>query len=157
MWRLGLIAAAIVLLLDRLSKWWLIHVFEMPLKPEVTVTPFFKLVMWWNTGISFGVFSTGSDVVRWLLAALAIVVCIILVCWLTKTNRWLTALGIGLVLGGAIGNIYDRVLYGAVADFFYFHVGDWYWPAFNVADMGITIGVATLLFEAVTKPRPPQT
>jgi len=69
----------------------------------------------------------------------------------------LTALGIGLVLGGAIGNIYDRVLYGAVADFFYFHVGDWYWPAFNVADMGITIGVATLLFEAVTKPRPPQT
>jgi len=71
MWRLGLIAAAIVLLLDRLSKWWLIHVFEMPLKPEVTITPFFKLVMWWNTGISFGVFRTGSDMVRWLLVALA--------------------------------------------------------------------------------------
>lgn len=156
MWQIGLILAGVTLVLDRLSKWWLIYVFEMPRRLEVELTSFFKLVMWWNRGISFGMFRTGSETGRWILIALAGGIVIILLRWLLRIDRMLAAVGLGLVLGGAIGNIYDRLIYGAVADFFYFHVGDWYWPAFNVADMGISIGVVALLVDAVMRPRAPK-
>jgi signal peptidase II len=154
MWRRGLIIAAVVLFLDRISKWWLIDVFHMPEKLEVTVLPVFKLVMWWNRGISFGVLNSHGEWQRWLFVGLFSIICLLLVRWMTKTDRLLTLAGLGLVLGGAIGNISDRVIYGAVADFFYFHIGDWYFPAFNVADMGISVGAAVLLYDAVTDRRP---
>lgn len=154
MWRRGLIVAAVVLFLDRISKWWLISVFEMPEKREVVLLPVFKLVMWWNRGISFGMFHSEGEWLRWMFVVVFSVICLLLVRWMTKTDRLLTLTGLGLVLGGAIGNISDRVIYGAVADFFYFHIGDWYFPAFNVADMGISVGAAVLLYDAVTDRRP---
>jgi len=155
MWRRGLIIAAIVLFLDRLSKWWLISVFHMPEKQVVEVLPVFNLVMWWNRGVSFGILDSDGELQRWLFVGLFSIICLLLVRWMTKTDRLFTLTGLGLVLGGAIGNISDRVIYGAVADFFYFHIGDWYFPAFNVADMGISVGAAVLLYDAVTDRRPP--
>ena len=156
MWRLGLIVAAVVLFLDRISKWWLISVYQMPEREEVTLLPFFKLVMWWNPGISFGLFRSHGELLRWTFVGIFTLICLLLVRWMTKTDRHLTLVGLGLVLGGAIGNISDRVIFGAVADFFYFHIGDWYFPAFNVADMGISVGAAVLLFDAIVERQPPK-
>lgn len=156
MWRLGLTIAGIVLFLDRISKWWLISVYDMPDREQVTLLPFFKLVMWWNQGISFGLFQAHGQILRWAFIIVFSLICLLLVRWMTKTDRRLTLVGLGLVLGGAIGNIYDRVIFGAVADFFYFHIGDWYFPAFNVADMGISVGAAVLLFDAIVERQPPK-
>jgi signal peptidase II len=155
MWRLGLVIAAVVLFLDRISKWYLISVYDMPYRGEVDVLPpVFKLVMWWNRGISFGLFEAGTQVMRWVFVVLFSGICVVLVFWLMRASRRITFIGLGLVLGGAIGNISDRIIYGAVADFFYFHVGDWYFPAFNVADIGISLGAALLLLDAVTERQP---
>jgi len=154
MWRLGLVIAAVVLFLDRISKWYLISVYDMPYRGEVDVIPVFRLVMWWNRGISFGLFGAGTEVMRWAFVVLFSFICVVLVFWLMRASRRITFIGLGLVLGGAIGNISDRIIYGAVADFFYFHVGDWYFPAFNVADIGISLGAALLLLDAVTERQP---
>jgi signal peptidase II len=110
--------------------------------------------MWWNRGISFGLFEAGTQVMRWVFVVLFSGICVVLVFWLMRASRRITFIGLGLVLGGAIGNISDRIIYGAVADFFYFHVGDWYFPAFNVADIGISLGAALLLLDAVTERQP---
>jgi signal peptidase II len=110
-----------------------------------------------NRGMSFGLFNTGDPVVPWILGAIAIAVAIGLVWWLARARHWLVIAGLGLVLGGAIGNLIDRVLYGAVVDFVLLHAGSWHFPAFNVADSAITLGVVALLWDSLfNKPESPK-
>jgi len=121
----------------------------------IEITGFFRIVMVWNSGVSFGMLNTGEETTRWLLTVLAVGISIGLVFWLRQMNKRLQVIAIGLVIGGALGNAIDRVRYGAVADFFDFHVAGYSWPAFNVADAGITVGVLLLLLDAIMTPRNP--
>ncbi len=141
----GLLAALVVLVLDQATKWWIVAVVMQPPR-IIEVTPFFNLVMGWNTGVSFGIM-TESNAIFLSLVALAVVAGLLV--WLKKADRVLIALAIGLIIGGALGNVIDRLHYGAVADFLDFHLGGAHWPAFNVADSGITVGAAILLFDSL--------
>lgn len=143
--RRAYLLALAVLVADQASKAWLIGWMES-LGGYLQVTGFFNLVMVWNRGISFGLFQSG-ETGRYVLAGFAIVVSIGLLVWLRRGQPPLTALGIGAVLGGAIGNVLDRLGRGAVADFFDFHVFGYHWPAFNVADAAITLGVFAILLD----------
>jgi len=149
----GLGIAAVVLVADQASKAWLLDLMEANQFRMIEVTGFFNLVMVWNPGVSFGMFATGSEGTRWLLTAVALVISAGLVWWLRRQTAWLAVVAIGLVIGGALGNAIDRIVFGAVADFFDFHVAGWSWPAFNVADSAITVGVLLLLLDAFLAPR----
>jgi len=144
MFRLGLIIAAIIIAVDQISKVYLIELMER-YPGGIEVTSFFNLVMVWNRGVSFGMFA--GDNMRWILVGVAVVISIVVLSWLRKATNQILALGLGLVLGGAIGNIIDRIRLGAVADFFDFDLIFMRWPAFNVADMAIVVGVAMILLE----------
>jgi signal peptidase II len=144
----SLILAAITVVADQASKWLLQ---DMLLKQStIEVIPgFFNLVMVWNRGISFGMLGGSNTVPPWVLSAIAVAICIALFFWLRAArSRW-TAWAIGLVIGGAIGNVVDRARWGAVFDFADFYIGRWHWPAFNVADAAIVIGVLMLLGESL--------
>ena len=144
---LGLGIAAAVAVADQLIKWWVID--TLIAVPEgIEVLPVFNLVMVWNRGISFGMFGGGA-LPPWLLAAFAGAVALGLGIWLARVETRLLAVGLGLVIGGAMGNIVDRLRFGAVADFLDFHVAGYHWPAFNLADAAITIGVGLLLIDAL--------
>ena len=114
----------------------------------VEILPFFNLVLVWNRGISFGMFGGGA-LPPWLLGAIAVAVILALVIWLRRVETRLLAATIGLVIGGAAGNVIDRFRFGAVADFLDLHWGDYHWPAFNLADAAITVGVVILLIDAL--------
>lgn len=144
----GLVTAGIVIVCDQLSKWWVVAKLMQPPR-AIEVTPFFDLVMVWNKGVTFGMFSAASSWTRWGFTGLALAIVVALWLWLRKVEgRW-PAASIGLVIGGALGNVIDRVYYGAVADFLDFHVYGYHWPAFNVADSAITVGVALLFIDAL--------
>ena len=152
MTRWGLLIAASVILLDQLTKYLIVHQVMAPPR-IIEVTSFFNIVMVWNKGASFGLFSSQSPWTQIVLGGLAVVISIVLIVWLTKAqNRWL-ATSLGLVVGGALGNAIDRALYGAVADFLDFHVAGYHWPSFNVADMAITVGVIMLLLDGLIADR----
>ena len=144
-WSAYLIAAAAVVL-DQASKFWILNVFDLPLKGSVPVAGPFHLTMVWNRGVSFGLLRADVDTARWALAAFSIIVSIFLAVWARKSTRKLTAVALGLVMGGAIGNVIDRIRFGAVADFLDF--SRLYFPwIFNVADAAITIGIVILLLD----------
>ncbi len=146
--RAGLILAVVIIVADQASKWLLQ---DMLLKqPVIEVIPgFFNLVMVWNRGISFGMLGGAGALPPWVLSAVAVAICIALFFWLRAArSRW-TAWAIGLVIGGAIGNVIDRARWGAVFDFADFYIGRWHWPAFNVADAAIVVGVLALLAESL--------
>ena len=146
--RLGVIIAAAVLVVDRLSKWWVLAAFAEP-GEGVAHAPFFNVVLVMNTGVSFGLLKSDAAWAPWALILFATVIVVILFAWLARVeSRWLAG-GIGLVLGGAVGNIIDRVSYGAVVDFLDFHWGGYHWPAFNVADSAIVLGVAAIAIDAL--------
>lgn len=140
--------AALTVLLDQLSKF---AMFEWLLvgTPEIPVAPFFSLVERYNTGISFSILATNHAVGPWAFAALATLIALGLLVWLSQTADRLPAIGLALVIGGAIGNVIDRVRIGAVLDFLLFYWRDWAWPAFNLADSAITVGVALLIYDGV--------
>ncbi len=148
MTRLGLSLAALIAMLDQGSKWWILaDVMDPP--RLISVTPFFNIVLVWNRGVSFGILNQDSAWVPWLLSALAAAICVGLFIWLRRAEgRWLAG-GLGLIIGGALGNVIDRVRYGAVFDFLDVHAAGFHWPAFNVADAAITVGVATLLIDSL--------
>lgn len=147
--RPGLSVACLALLLDQLSKWWIIHVYDLPARGRVPITPFFDLVMLWNPGISYGLFAQSTALGRNLLIGFAVAVSLVLIAWIARTQRRLLAVSLGLVVGGALGNAIDRVLYGAVADFVSLHAYGYYWYVFNVADAAIVAGAAGLLYDTL--------
>lgn len=139
---------ALVAALDQISKW--VVVAEFTARPRIVeVTGFFNLLLTHNTGISFGIFRGGEDWVRWALAVLALVIVGMLMHWLWREPRGRMVLAVGLICGGAVGNVIDRIRIGAVVDFLDFHAAGWHWPAFNLADSAITIGVAVLLLDSL--------
>jgi signal peptidase II len=144
---LGPLAAAAVLVLDQLSKWAMIGLLAG--RPDsIEVVPFFNLVMVWNHGVSFGLFNTGLSR-PWIFIATALAMVAALAVWLVRVSRQWIAVPLGLIIGGALGNVLDRLRFGAVADFLDFHLGAAHWPAFNVADSAITVGVGLLLLDSL--------
>ncbi len=154
----GLAAAAVALFLDQLSKLLLLYVFgfkSMPPGASVPVLPFFNIVMLWNPGVSYGLFPAHGPLGAALLIVLSIVAVGALGLWLWNTHRRSLAVGLGLVIGGAVGNnLIDRLIYGKVADFFHFYAFGYDWYVFNVADVAITFGVIVLLYDALMRPEP---
>ena len=147
MLRLGLLVAAAVVIADRMVKWWAIDALaDTPYGVEIL--PFFNLVLVENRGISFGLFG-GGTLPPSLLAAVALAVTLALVIWLRRVETRLLAAAIGLVIGGALGNVIDRFRFGAVVDFLDLHWDDFHWPAFNLADAAISVGVVVLLMDAL--------
>jgi signal peptidase II len=143
----GLVLAALVAALDQLSKWIIVaHVMNPPVPIEVT--SFFNLVLAHNRGVSFGMFAAGSELGKWILVGLALIISGFLVRWLFQSSSPFSIIALGLILGGAVGNVIDRVLIGAVVDFLDFHAFGTHWPAFNVADTTIFLGAAGLIFES---------
>jgi signal peptidase II len=149
--RAGWMVALAALAADQLSKNLLLYGWDFrALGPaaRIAVLPFFDMVMVWNPGVSYGLFpaSSTAGVIFWVILSLAAVVA--LAWWLAKAENKILAVGLGLVIGGALGNVIDRAIYGAVADFFHFYAFGHDWYVFNVADAAITIGVPVLLLEA---------
>jgi signal peptidase II len=146
----GLAAAIIVVILDQLSKAAVVGFFAgRALGQHERVTPFFSLVLTYNRGMSFGLFNQGAGLNALLFSLVAAVIVAVLVYWLSRVESPLLAIAIGLVIGGAIGNVIDRIRLGAVVDFLDFYIGSWHWPAFNVADSAICVGVAAMLLDGL--------
>ncbi|MSO69213.1 MAG: signal peptidase II [Alphaproteobacteria bacterium] len=152
--KLGLPIAAIVIVLDQLTKWLARDALWDP-PSRVEVFSFFNLVAVENHGISFGMLESDSGFGPWLIAGVALAIAAALVVWLARTKRHLPAIALGLIVGGAVGNVIDRARLGWVIDFIDLHVGDYHWPAFNIADAGITVGVGLLLIDALFRPSRP--
>lgn len=145
---LALALAAAVILLDQLGKWW-ITAFVMQPRRIIPLAPFLNLALTENRGISFGMLRLEGSWGPWLLSALALLIVAWLFLWQHRARERGIAFAVGLIAGGALGNVVDRVLREAVIDFIDFHVGPYHWPAFNLADSAITVGVAILLLEAL--------
>jgi signal peptidase II len=129
---------------------WLVTTGQQPLPPmRYEITPFFDLVMAWNTGVSFSMFASDHALMPLALGGVALILCTIFAVWMFTTKAFMTALPLVLIIAGALSNVWDRVRFGAVADFLYFHVGAYGWPAFNIADSCIVLGVALLAWDSL--------
>ena len=142
----GLGLALMWLLLDQATKWWILE-YASALTEPLHVTSFFNVVLGWNRGISFGMLG-GHELPPWTLALLSGSIAVALIVWLLRTPDRLIATGLALIIGGALGNASDRIRHGAVVDFLDFHLEDWHWPAFNIADVGVVCGAALLILES---------
>lgn len=155
MWRatraLGFGTAGVSVIVDQAHKFWMLGPFDIEQKGRVALTPFLDLVMVWNRGVSYGLFTQSSDIGRWLLVAFGLGGSLLFGAWLMKTPRFLPAFALGLIIGGAFSNVIDRLVYGAVADFFLFHVGGFEWYVFNLADAFIVAGVIGLVLAWLTE------
>jgi len=147
--RLGLGVAGLTLIADQADKAWMLYVYDIGAKGTVRLAPFFDLILVWNRGVSYGLFPQESGLGRWVLILFALTSALALLVWLARITSPLAAVCVGLIIGGAVGNAIDRILYGAVADFFSFHAFGFEWYVFNVADTAIVAGVIGLLYESV--------
>jgi signal peptidase II len=147
--RIGLATALIALILDQAHKSWMIGAYGPQEGPRFTVTSFFDVVMVWNPGISYGLLPQDSTTGRILLMTISLAAVIALLIWIGNAANRLIAVSLGLIVGGALGNLADRLIYGKVADFFSFHYAGFYWYVFNVADVAITAGVIGLVLDWV--------
>ena len=151
--RFGLLVAAVVCALDQAAKLWLLFGYDLANKGVVAVLPFIDFVLVWNRGISYGLFQQESETGQWILFALKLAAVALLWVWLARAASRLTALGLGLIIGGALGNAIDRLLHGAVVDFVLFHIRtasfSFNWYVFNLADVAIVAGVVGLLYESL--------
>ena len=151
-WAAYALAAAVVVI-DQFSKFWILEVFALPSRGQVEITPFFNLTMVWNQGVSFGFLRAEQDIARWGLVVFSLVVAGALAVWARRTDEPLRCAALGLVIGGAIGNMIDRVRFAAVVDFLDFSGLHFPW-VFNVADSAITVGVILLILESfLVKPK----
>ncbi|MDH5480316.1 MAG: signal peptidase II [Nitrosomonas sp.] len=139
--------ALVILILDLFTKFWIESTMEFG--QRIPVTSFFNLVLTYNAGAAFSFLSEQSGWQRWFLSGVAAIASILIVYLLNKhKDEKLFCLSLSLILGGAIGNLYDRITLGHVVDFLDFYVGDYHWPAFNIADSAIMIGAALLIIES---------
>lgn len=165
-WPLDMLLVAIIVLVDQLSKWWVTEeilmagngysFFEWITRiPETTgymskeMLPFINFVMVWNNGISFGLFQSNDSFVPLLITALTALVIVGFIIWMIRTDNRAVAGGLSLVIGGAIGNLIDRLRFEAVIDFLDLHILGWHWPAFNFADTCIVLGIAFVVFDSL--------
>lgn len=164
----GFSIALDIFILDQLSKWLILeYVIRKEIQPNarpkelwdwlvdaparfphasIELLPFFNLTMVWNEGVSFGMLH-GTGI--WILVGVSLAITVLFSVWLTRAQGWLQAVSLALVIGGALGNVMDRLRFGAVADFFDFHVMGWHYPAFNIADCGIVIGIVLLVIDGI--------
>ena len=149
----GLTAAAVACILDQASKLYLLKAFDLATNGPVRLGPFFDLILTRNTGISYGLFQTEGLVGQWVLLGVKVVAVMLLWIWLASARDRLTALALGLIIGGAVGNAIDRLAYGWVADFVHFHITTegwrFSWYVFNLADVAIVAGVIGLLYDSL--------
>jgi signal peptidase II len=144
----GLALAAAVVAVDQLTKWWIVFTVMRPPR-VIEVTPFLNLVLGWNFGISFGMLNSIPALNNWLLPLVTVAITGGMVFWLFRENRRWTVIGLGLIIGGALGNLVDRLRFGAVADFLDVHAFGYHWPAFNGADSAITVGAIVVILESL--------
>ncbi|MBR0659132.1 signal peptidase II [Neoroseomonas oryzicola] len=155
--RLGLPIAAGVLIADQNTKWWILNGLRLP---EIGQIPLFEagpfgldLTMVWNRGVTFGLLSGEGTWNHVLLALMAVAIAAFLIRWMARAENRLTAIALGAVVGGAIGNVIDRIRFGAVVDFVDAHAWGWHWYVFNVADAAIVCGVVALVADALFRPK----
>lgn len=145
--RWAIIFIGVLIVVDQAVKQLMLSmVFDPP--RIVEVTGFFNLVPVWNSGVSFGLFGD-SDTSRWILVGLALAIVVVLLIWLVRAGNGMVVFALTLVVGGALSNVVDRVVYGAVIDFVDIHAFGFHWPAFNVADSTIVLGTAMLLYDGL--------
>ncbi|MES2502727.1 MAG: signal peptidase II [Pseudomonadota bacterium] len=143
--------SAVVVALDLYTKHLIQRAFEYG--EHLTITSFFDLVRYHNEGAAFSFLADAGGWQKWFFSGISVVAVLVITYLLKKhQHQKLFCLGLALVLGGAIGNLYDRLTLGYVVDFLSFHVNNWFWPAFNVADSAICVGVALLLIDSFKKP-----
>jgi signal peptidase II len=151
--RLGLGIGLVTAILDQASKLWLLYIFKITTEARVAITPFLDLVLVWNKGISYGLFQQQGLIGQWALLAFKAVAIVLLWAWLARTGSRLTAVALGLITGGAVGNAIDSLVHQGVADFVLFHITTatihFTWYVFNLADTAIVAGVAGLLYESL--------
>jgi signal peptidase II len=152
-WARWLGVSAIVIVLDQLTKSWVASVFQ--LGDSVTITSFFNLVLAHNTGAAFSFLDGAGGWQRVFFIAIAVIASVVIVYLLRKPkNHSLMNVALALILGGAIGNVIDRVRLGHVVDFIQVHAAGYFWPAFNIADSAITVGAALLIWDSFRSPAP---
>jgi lipoprotein signal peptidase len=149
---LGLLAGLLVLLADQASKWWILHGLDLPTKGSVALLPVLNFTMEWNTGVTFGLLHGFGEAEHAVLAAVALAVVAALAVWLRRAEHVSVALALGAIAGGAVGNVADRIRYGAVVDFIHAHAFGYSWYVFNVADAAIVCGVGALILDGL-RPR----
>ena len=147
----GIGLALFVFVLDQIVKYWIIEGVGLRARGFIDVAPFFNLTWVENRGVSMGMLTADGDAGRWLLVALTAAISAAVAAWLWRERNRLDVTALGLVLGGAIGNIVDRIRFGYVVDFLHFFWGEWHFYVFNVADAAITVGVILLLLRAVLR------
>lgn len=152
-WIVALTVAAAAFVVDLGSKQLILWSFAGG-PGAIEIAPFFNLVLTLNRGISFGLFNQGSDVGPYVFLALSLAIVGGLLIWLRRIDRMWIAAAVGLIIGGALGNALDRLRHGGVVDFLDFHALSYHWPAFNLADTAIVIGVSFLLLEGMVVRRP---
>ena len=148
----GLVVAALACAVDQAAKFWLLYGLDLPSRSHITLTPFVELLLTWNTGISYGLFPQQGPLGQWALLSFKVVAVVFLWVWLTRATSRLTAVALGLIIGGAVGNAVDRLHWPGVLDFVLFHIetASWSfrWYVFNLADVAIVAGVFGLLYES---------
>ena len=150
---LGLLIAVVACGLDQAVKLWLVQVFDLADRAPLVVTPFLELLVTWNTGISYGLFQQQGPLAQWALLAFKAAAVVFLWIWLARASSRLTAVALGLIIGGALGNAIDRLHWPGVLDFVFFHLEtgtfSFRWYVFNLADTAIVAGVLGLLYESL--------
>ncbi|WP_018979739.1 signal peptidase II [Saccharibacter floricola] len=145
-WRgVGLVVALLVLLGDQASKLWILYGLNLPEKGSVPVLPWLNFTMVWNHAVTFGMFGGHS---AWVFVAISVFAVLALLVVLARSRRKAVSVACGGIIGGAIGNVIDRVHYGAVVDFLHFHVAGWSWYVFNGADSAIVCGVGLWILDS---------
>lgn len=144
--KIAFITMALILVFDQITKHLALMNFA---NGPMEITPFFNFVLVWNRGISFGLFSDSPQTGPLILVILSLIIITALFFWLKKTTHKPLIIAISAVIGGALGNVIDRIHYGAVIDFLDFHAWGWHYPAFNIADTAIVLGIAFILFDSL--------
>ncbi len=150
---MGLVALALVLAADQASKLWILEGLRLPQLGRVDLLPVLSFTMVWNPGVTFGLFRADGAWGPLLLVGVAVAIVAALAVWLRRAESTLVAVSLGAIAGGAVGNVIDRLRFGAVVDFIHLHAGGWSWYVFNVADAAIVCGVGALVLDGLLPAR----
>jgi signal peptidase II len=144
----GIYTSILILAADQLHKWYMLEIVNIANIGNIEVTPFFNLVMVWNPGVSFGM-GQGAENAPLIFSAISLIIVIGLLFWLKNSTSNILTYALGFIIGGAIGNVIDRLRFNAVADFFDFYIMGYHWPSFNIADSAVFIGAAMLFVDSI--------